>query len=121
MVARRWDNLFRIAVASTPSSPSTKATKGGEVPALLEACLQVYPLLTPFRLVQAPLWILRPVRLGVGVHDQHVVDTVCSLLPEVTDEQVALLFCDFRRQHYCVVVISACPGWRSLHPLHGAT
>ena len=91
------------------------------MPALLEASLQVHPLFPPFRLVQAALWILRPVLRGVGVQDPHVVDTVCPLLPEVTDHQVTLLFCDLRRLHYCMLCFSACPGWRSLRPLHGAT
>ena len=120
MVARQLANLFRVVVASTPSSPSAEATKG-EVPALLEASLKVHPLFPSFRLMQAPLWILRPVRRGVGVHDPHVVYTVCPLLTEVTYRQVALLLCDLRRLHYCVVCVSAFPGWRSLFLLHGAT
>ena len=79
------------------------------------------PYLPPFCLVQAPRWILGPVSRGVGVHEPHVVDTVCPLLTEVTDKQAALLFRDLRRLHYCVVCFSACPGWRSLRPLHGLT
>ena len=80
------------------------------MPALLEACLQVHPLLSPFLLVQAPLWIIRPVYRGVGVHDPHVVDIVYPLLSEVTDQQAALLFCDLWRRHFCVVCVSVSPG-----------
>ena len=68
--------------------------------ALLEASLQLHPLLPPFCPIQAPLWILRLVRQGVGVHDTHVVDTVCPLLPEVMDKKFALLLRDLRRLHY---------------------
>ena len=77
------------------------------MPDLLETSLQVHPLSPPFRLVQAPRWILCPVRQGVGFHNPHVVDTIRPLLPEVTDQQVAFLFRDFRRLHYCVVCFSA--------------
>ena len=31
------------------------------------------------------LWVLVPVREGVGVHDSHVVNTVSPYIPEVTD------------------------------------
>ena len=37
-------------------------------------------------------------RLGIGVHDPHVVNPVYPLLPEVPDQQVALLFCDLWQQ-----------------------
>ena len=73
------------------------------MPALLEASLQVNPLFPPFCLVQAPCWILGPVRGGVSVHNLHAVDTVCPLLPEVTDQQIALMFRELRRLHYCMV------------------
>ena len=70
--------------------------------ALLEASLQVHPFSPPFRLVEAPHWILLPVSRGISVHDMNVVNTVCSLLPEVTDHQVALLLCDLLRLHFSV-------------------
>ena len=38
---------------------------------------------SPFRHLEAPHWILSPVCWGVSVHDTHVVNTVCPLLPEV--------------------------------------
>ena len=41
------DILFRIAVASTPRSPSTEATKGKKK-MYLEACLQQHRNLSPF-------------------------------------------------------------------------
>ena len=91
------------------------------MPVLLEASLQVHPFFPPFRLVEAPHWIVCPMRWGVSVHNTNVVNTVCPLLPEVTDQQVALLLRDLWRLHFSVVGGSACPGWRSLCPLHGAT
>ena len=70
---------------------------------MLEAILQVHPLFNLFHLVEASHLVLRPVHRGVYVHDMHVVDTVCLLLPEFTDQQVALLFRDLRRLHCCIV------------------
>ena len=71
--------------------------------------------------MQAPLWILCPVSWGLSVHNPHVVDTVCPLLQEVTDQLVVLLFRELLRLNYCVVCIYACPGWRSLSPLYVVT
>ena len=48
-------------------------------------------------------------QLGVGVHNPHVMNTVCPLLPEVTDQQVALLFRDLQRRRYCVVFFLLTP------------
>ena len=33
-------------------------------------------------------------QIGISVHDTHVVNTVRTILPEVTDQQVVLLLCD---------------------------
>ena len=121
MVAMRLDNLFRVDVASTPSSPSTEATKGEKYRRCWRQAyryIHFFPLYASCRHLSGSFVLC--VR-GVGVHDLHVVDTVCTLLPEVTYQQVALLFRDLRRRHYCMVFISVCPGWCSLHPLHGAT
>ena len=60
--------------------------KRGEVPALMEACLQVHPLLPPFRLLQALLWCFLRVGLGISVHDTYAVNTVCPVLPDATDQ-----------------------------------
>ena len=74
-------------------NPSTEGgTKGGEAPELLEACIHVHPLLPPFRLLQAPLWVLCPMQLGMSVHKTHVVNTTGPILPEVIDRKVDLLF-----------------------------
>ena len=59
---------------------------------LLEASLQIHLIFPLFRLMEALLWVLRPVRQGVSFHDTHVVNTVCLLLPQVPDKKVALLF-----------------------------
>ena len=66
--------------------------KGGEVPALLEECLQLHPLLPPLRLMQALFRCFPLMGIGVSVHDIHVVNTVGPVLPEVTDQEVSLLF-----------------------------
>ena len=53
---------------------------GVEVPALLEACLQLHPLLPPLCLLQTLLRSFHGMGLGVSVHDTHVVNTVCPVL-----------------------------------------
>ena len=64
--------------------------KGGEVPTLLEASLQIHIFLPLFRLVEAFLRRLCLIGEVVSVHDTHVVNTVGTLLPEVPDQKVAL-------------------------------
>ena len=91
------------------------------MPTLLEASLQIHLIFPPFRLVDTLLWVLRPMFQVVSVHDTHVVNAVCTLLLEVPDKKVAFMFCDLWRLHYGMFGSSACPGWRSLRPLHGAT
>ena len=59
---------------------------------LLEASLQVHLLLTPFRLLQTYLRGILPIELCISVHDTHVVNTVCPIVPEVPDQKVSLLF-----------------------------
>ena len=73
------------------------------------------------RLLQAPLRVLCPMRLGISVLETHIVNNVHTILPEVTDKKVALLFCDLTRRRYCVVFISAIPDRHSLRPLNGTT
>ena len=63
-----------------------QGNKGGEVPELLEACLQVYLLLCPFRLLQALLRLLPRIGLGISIHDTHVVNNFSPILLEVTDQ-----------------------------------
>ena len=62
------------------------------MPALLEECLQLHPLLPPLRLMQALFRCFPLMGIGVSVHDIHVVNTVGPVLPEVTDQEVSLLF-----------------------------
>ena len=66
--------------------------KRGEVHALLNAYLQVHPLLPSPRLLQTLLWLFHRVGLGVSVHNRHVVNTFRPVLPEVTYQKVSLLF-----------------------------
>ena len=47
---------------------------------LLEASLQIHLLFPPFRLVEALLWDLCPVRQGISVYDMHVVNNVALLI-----------------------------------------
>ena len=69
-----------------------RGNKGGEVPALMEACLQVHALLRLLRLLQSLFRGLHQMGLGISVHDTHSVKTVCTILPEVIDQEVSLLF-----------------------------
>ena len=64
------------------------------MPTLLEASLQIHLLFPPFCLVEAFLRLLLLISEGVSVRDTHVVNTVCPLLPEVSDKKVALLLRD---------------------------
>ena len=68
-----------------PQQPVHRGNKGREVSTFLEAGLQVHLLLPPFFLVEALLRRLSCMRQGVIVHDTHVVNIVCPLLPEVPD------------------------------------
>ena len=77
-----------------PQQPVHLGDKGGEVPTLLEASLQIHLLFPPFRLVEALFWVLFLVRRGVSVNDTHVVNTVSPLLTEVPDQKVLLIFRD---------------------------
>ena len=71
--------------------------------------------------MEALLWVLRPVRQDVSVNDTHVVNTVCPMLTGVPDKKVALMLRDLWRLNFCMFSGSACPVWRSLCPIHGAT
>ena len=64
------------------------------MPTLLEASLHIHIFFPLFRLVEALLRLLQLLCEGVSVHDTHVVNTVCTLFPEVPDKKVALLFRD---------------------------
>ena len=64
-----------------PQQPIHQGDKGGEVPTLLEASLQIHNFLPLFRLVEEFLWLLQLICEGVSVHDMHVVNTVGPLLP----------------------------------------
>ena len=87
---------------------------------LLEASLQVHLLLTPLRLLQKSLGGLLLIGLCVSVHDTHVVNTVCPIVPEVPDQKVSLLFCGL---WLSVTWFGAATGSGRLgfRPLHGAT
>ena len=83
-----------------PQQPIHQGYKEVEVSTLLEASHQVHLLLSPFGLVEALLRRLAYIRQGISVHDTHVVNTVCPLLPEVLDKKVAFLFRDIWRLHF---------------------
>ena len=59
---------------------------------LLDTSLQVHLLLTLLRLLQTFLGGLLPIGICISVHDTHVVNTVCPILPEVPEQKVSLLF-----------------------------
>ena len=59
--------------------------------------------------------------LGVSVHDTHGMNTVRPIIPEVTDQEVSLIFCGLWRRRAVPVCQTTSPGRLSLWPLHGAT
>ena len=59
--------------------------------------------------------------LGTSVHDKHVVNTGSTILTEVTDQEVSLLFCGLWRRRAVLVGCSYGPGWFFLWPLHCTT
>ena len=95
--------------------------KEGEVPLLMESCLQVYLLICPLGLLQALLRGLLQMGLSISFNDTHVVNTVSPILSDVTDQEVSLLLRGLWRQ--CVVPIGRTygPGLISLRHLRGAT
>ena len=60
-------------------------------------------------------------RLGVSVHETHVVNTVGTVFPEVTDQEFSLLFRGLWWKSAVPIDQTYGPGQLSLWPLHGAT
>ena len=59
--------------------------------------------------------------LGVNVHDTHVMNTVGTVLPEVTDQKISLLFRGLWRRRAITIGRTYVPGRLSLCPIQGAT
>ena len=59
--------------------------------------------------------------LGVSVHETYVVNTVGTVLPEFTDQEVSLLFRGFWRRRAVPIGRTYGTGQLSLRPLHGKT
>ena len=59
--------------------------------------------------------------LGVSVHDTHAVNTVGPVLPEVTYQEVSLMFRGLWLRRAVLIGRTCGPGRLSLWPLHGAT
>ena len=59
--------------------------------------------------------------LGICLCDEHVVNTVSPILPEVTDQEVSLLFRGLWRRRVFPNGCACGPGQICLRPLHGAT
>ena len=59
--------------------------------------------------------------IGISVHDAHVVNTICPILSEVTDQEVSLLLHGLWWRHVVLVGCDFGPGRLILWPLHGAT
>ena len=87
---------------------------------LLEASLQLHLLLIPLRLLQTSLWGLLPIGLCTSVHGTHAVNTVCTILPEDSEQKVALLFRGLWRSVQWVGAATG-TGRLGFWPLHGAT
>ena len=58
----------------------------------LEARLQVLLIFCLRCLVKTLLRCILNIRLGVSVHDTHVVNTVSPFIPEVPDQKAEFLF-----------------------------
>ena len=74
-------------------SKTPQRRRRAKVLSLLEERPQLNILLHPFFLLKTIFWCLRQMLLSVSVHDAHVVNTVGPILPEVTYQEVTLLFC----------------------------
>ena len=59
--------------------------------------------------------------LGVSVNNTHVVNTVGIVLPEVTDQEVSLLFRGLWRRRSVQISKTYGPDQLSLWTLHGTT
>ena len=59
--------------------------------------------------------------IGICVHYAHVVNTVSPILPEVTDQEVSLLFCGLWRRRVVYEGCACGTGRLCLRPLRGAT
>ena len=59
--------------------------------------------------------------LCISFHDAHVVNTVSPILPEMTDQEVSLLFRGLWRLRVSPVGCVCGPGWLVLWLLHGST
>ena len=87
---------------------------------MMDASLQVHLLLTPLCLLQTSLGGFISIGLCISVHNMHVVNTVCPILPEVPEQKVSLLFCGlYPSVHWVGAATGA--GRIGLWPLHGAT
>ena len=99
MMARRLANLFRVAFASIPSSPSAKATKGGKFRRCWKHSyryIRFFPLSASSRHLSGSFVLC----VGASVFMARMLWTLSvPLLPEVTDQQVALLFRELRWLH----------------------
>ena len=86
---------------------------------LLEVCLQVFPLF--FLCGDLKAFSRKLPQLGddFGVYNTHVVDTVRTILTEVSDEKVSLLL----QVLQAVLLIISCwiPGQWCLHAPHCTT
>ena len=60
--------------------------------ALLEAAIQVHLILNLLRLLHTFLMRLLPIGRSISVHDMHVVNTICTILPKAPEQKVSLLF-----------------------------
>ena len=61
-----------------------------------------------------------PIGLCIIVHDTHIVNTVCTIQLDVSEQKVSLLFRGLWRSVLCVGDATG-PGWLGFRPLHGAT
>ena len=59
--------------------------------------------------------------LGISVHNTHVVNTVIPIMPEVTDQEVSILFCGLWRRNVVQIGCACDPGRLCLWPLHDST
>ena len=72
--------------------PINEGDEQRKMPLLLEGCHQVHFLFQMLCLLKTLFRRLHWMGLNVIVHHTHIMNTLCTILTEVTDQEVALLF-----------------------------
>ena len=82
--------MFKCCLRLDPKKSVHLGEEGSEVPNLFEAGVKVFLLLLLLSGFQELIVFFGLVGGGVSIHDTHVVNTVCPLIPKVSDEDTPL-------------------------------